>query len=69
LGLVRERFFTPRLRFKSYDDLYAWLIDKCLAWAKSHPDPEQSQRAIGKSSKRSARSSSNIAVASTGSTS
>ena len=43
VGLVRERFFTPRLRFKSYDDLNAWLIDKCLAWAKSHPHPEQSR--------------------------
>ena len=25
VGLVRERFFTPRLRFKSYDELNAWL--------------------------------------------
>ena len=32
VGLVRERFFTPRLRVKSYDELNAWLIDKmhCL---------------------------------------
>ncbi len=36
VGLVRERFFTPRLRFKSYDELNAWLLDKCLAWAKAH---------------------------------
>src|SRR3954469_9374374 len=27
LGLVRERFFTPRLRFKSYDEMNAWLTD------------------------------------------
>ncbi len=27
VGLVRERFFTPRLRVKSYDDLNAWLLD------------------------------------------
>src|SRR3954470_16763461 len=46
VGLVRERFFTPRLRFKSYDDLNAWLIDKCLAWAKSHPHVEQPERTI-----------------------
>src|SRR6266699_7121382 len=26
VGLVRERFFTPRLRFKTYDELNAWLI-------------------------------------------
>ena len=28
VGLVRERFFTPRLRVKSYDELNAWLLDK-----------------------------------------
>ncbi len=32
VGLVRERFFTPRLRFKSDDELNAWLMDKCIAW-------------------------------------
>jgi transposase len=26
VGLVRERFFTPRLRVKSYDELNAWLV-------------------------------------------
>ena len=36
VGLVRERFFTPRLRVKSYDELNAWLMDKCIAWAKAH---------------------------------
>lgn len=29
VGLVRERFFTPRLRFKTFDELNAWLMDKC----------------------------------------
>jgi transposase len=46
VGLVRERFFTPRLRVKSYDELNAWLVDKCLAWAKAHAHPEQSGRTI-----------------------
>jgi len=46
VGLVRERFFTPRLRFKSYADLNAWLVDKCLAWAKAHAHPEESGRTI-----------------------
>jgi hypothetical protein len=27
VGLVRERFFTPRLRFKAFDELNAWLLD------------------------------------------
>ena len=27
VGLVRQRFFTPRLRFKSYDEMNAWLTE------------------------------------------
>jgi len=46
VGLVRERFFAPRLRFRSYDDLNAWLLDKCLAWAKAHAHPERPERRI-----------------------
>ena len=46
VGLVRERFFTPRLRVKSYDELNAWLVDKCVVWAKAHAHPEQSGRTI-----------------------
>ncbi len=41
VGLVRERFFTPRLRFKTYDELNAWLMDKCIAYAKAHAHPER----------------------------
>jgi transposase len=46
VGLVRERFFTPRLRFKSYDDLNAWLLDKCIAYAKAHRHPELADQTI-----------------------
>jgi hypothetical protein len=46
VGLVRERFFTPRLRFKSYDELNAWLLDKCLSWAKAHAHPERPDQTI-----------------------
>jgi transposase len=46
VGLVRERFFTPRLRFKSYDELNAWLLDKCLSWAKAHAHPERPDQMI-----------------------
>jgi len=46
VGLVRERFFTPRLRFKSYDELNAWLLDKCLSWAKAHAHPERPEQTI-----------------------
>jgi len=46
VGLVRERFFTPRLRVKSYDELNGWLVDKCVVWAKAHAHPEESGRTI-----------------------
>src|SRR5271169_6313620 len=46
VGLVRERFFTPRLRFKSLDELNAWLLDKCIAYARAHRHPEFTDRMI-----------------------
>ena len=46
VGLVRERFFTPRLRFKSLDELNDWLLDKCVAYAKAHRHPELSEQTI-----------------------
>src|SRR5881394_4569516 len=46
VGLVRERFFTPRLRFKNLDELNAWLLDKCIAYAKAHRHPELTEQTI-----------------------
>jgi len=46
VGLVRERFFTPRLRVKTYDELNAWLTDKCVAHAKVHPHPERPDQTV-----------------------
>jgi transposase len=46
VGLVRERFFTPRLRVKSYDELNAWLLDQCVAYARAHRHPEQREQTI-----------------------
>jgi transposase len=46
VGLVRERFFTPRLRVKSYDELNAWLLDRCVAYAKAHRHPEFRERTV-----------------------
>jgi transposase len=40
VGLVRERFFTPRLRVRSFDELNALLLDRCIAYAKAHRNPE-----------------------------
>jgi transposase len=46
VGLVRERFFTPRLRFKTLDELNGWLLDKCVGYAKAHRHPELSEQTI-----------------------
>jgi transposase len=46
VGLVRERFFTPRLRFKNYEELNAWLLDQCIAYAKAHRHPELTNQTI-----------------------
>ena len=40
VGLVRERFFTPRLRVTSYEELNALLLDKAVAYARAHRHPE-----------------------------
>ena len=37
---MRERFFTPRLRVASYEELNAWLLVRCVAYAKAHKHPE-----------------------------
>ena len=46
VGLVRERFFTPRVRVKSYEELNAWLLDQAIAYAKAHRHPEFRDRTI-----------------------
>lgn len=46
VGLVRERFFTPRVRVKNYDELNAWLLDQCIAYAKAHRHPELRDQTI-----------------------
>jgi transposase len=46
VGLVRERFFTPRLRVKSYEEMNAWLLDQCVTYAKAHRHPEHRDRTV-----------------------
>jgi hypothetical protein len=46
VGTVRQRFFAPRVRVKSYDELNAWLLDRCVAWAKAQPHPERRDATI-----------------------
>src|SRR5258705_13617002 len=46
VGLVRVRFFTPRLRVASYDELNGLLLDRCIAYAKAHKHPELTERTV-----------------------
>jgi transposase len=46
VGMVRERFFAPRLRVKSYEELNAWLMDQCIAYARAHRHPELRDQTI-----------------------
>jgi transposase len=46
VGLVRERFFTPRLRFRTFNDLNAWLMDKSIGYARAHAHPERADRTV-----------------------
>ena len=46
VGTVRQRFFSPRVKMKSYDELNAWLADRCAAWAKAHRHPEHAELTI-----------------------
>ena len=46
VGTVRQRFFSPRVRVKSYEDLNAWLLDKCIASARSSKHPELTDKTV-----------------------
>jgi len=46
VGNLRERLFTPRLRVTSYDELNAWLLDRCVAYAKANRHPELADQTI-----------------------
>jgi transposase len=46
VGVVRERFFTPRLRVASYEELNGFLLDRCIAYARAHRHPEFADRTV-----------------------
>jgi hypothetical protein len=43
---VRGRFFQPRLRFASLEELNGWLEAECRRWAELHPHPEQKELSV-----------------------
>jgi len=46
VGNIREGLFTPQLRFRSYEELNAWLLDECITRAKTRAHPEQSDKTV-----------------------
>jgi transposase len=46
VGVIRERFFKPRLRFATFVEMNAWLLDKCVAYAHEHAHPELRDNAV-----------------------
>lgn len=44
--MVHERFFLQRLRVSSFEELYALLLDRCVAHARAHRHTELRDRAI-----------------------
>ena len=43
---IRGRFFQPRLRFASLEELNGWLEAECRRWAEMHPHPEQKELTV-----------------------
>jgi len=43
---ARGRFFQPRLRFASIEELNGWLEAECRRWANMHQHPEQKELTV-----------------------
>jgi transposase len=46
VGLVRRRFFTPQLKVKDFAELNAYLMERCIGWAKTQPHPTIPQKTV-----------------------
>jgi len=46
VGVVRRRFFTPRLKVKDFEELNIRLQEHCLSWAKTQKHPQLSDRNV-----------------------
>lgn len=43
---IRGRFFQPRLRFASLEELNGWLEAECRRWAERHAHPDQGDQTV-----------------------
>jgi transposase len=46
VGKLRDRLFKPRPKFDSYEHLNTYLLEQCIALAKSQPHPEQQDKTV-----------------------
>ena len=46
VGVIRERFFKPRLRFATLSEMNAWLLEQCVTYARERPHPERWDSAV-----------------------
>lgn len=46
VGTMRDRLFTPRLRAGSFAEMNAWLLERCVAYARDKAHPEDKGRTI-----------------------
>jgi transposase len=46
VGLVRRRFFTPRLKVKDFGQLNAYLMERCIGWAKTQSHPTMPEKTV-----------------------
>ncbi len=46
VGVVRKRFFTPRIKVADFGQLNAMLKEHCIGWAKTHPHPDDRSRSV-----------------------
>lgn len=46
VGVLRRRVFSPRLKFRTYDDLNAYLLERCVAHARSQPHPTEKDQSV-----------------------
>jgi len=46
VGVIRQRIFSPRLKVKSYAELNAYLLDRCVAHAQASTHPELKDKTV-----------------------
>jgi transposase len=46
VGTVRRRFFVPRPKVQDFHEINAYLRERCLQWAKTHPHPDFKDQSV-----------------------